>query len=100
MSKIKPTQEQIDAEINALKTMKPNVLEESTFGDNHHDAIEAQLAVLAKRMRFDEIYDVYGDENSDEFASNVLDAAIDARNWLDGDSDDGAPSAGWVELIR
>lgn len=91
------TKEQIDAEIAALNEMKPSVRHRSAFGDDHHEAIEAQLSVLRERMDSDEIYAAWGDEDADEFAQNVLDEALAARDWLIGDEP--APSEGWACLV-
>ena len=91
------TNEQIDAEIAALNEMKPSVRHRSAFGDDNHEAIEAQLSVLRERMDTDEIYDTWGDEDTDEFAQNVLDEALAARHWLIGDEE--APSVGWASLV-
>lgn len=40
------TAKQISAEVSALTTIKPNVRHFSAFGDNHWEAIEAQIIVL------------------------------------------------------
>ena len=94
------TNEQIDAEIEALRKMKPNVRRRSGFGDDHHHAIEAQMSVLREKMSIDEIYEAYGDEDADEFEQNVLDEAIAAHDWMMGGlAEDNAPSVGWVDLV-
>lgn len=93
------TLSQIEAEINALKTIKPNVLKGSNFSGNHHDAIDAQIHVLENRTSINEIYDTYGDEGLEDFAQNVLDSAIEAHEWLQLDA---KPSLAdeWQELVR
>lgn len=91
------TNEQINAEMAALTAMKPTVRHHSAFGDDNHEAIEAQLSVLRERMDTDEIYDAWGDEDTDEFAQNVLDEALAARDWMIGD--EAAPSEGWAALV-
>ena len=48
--------------------------------------------VLEDRMTDDDILD--------HFVDNALDEAMNARRWLDGDSEDGPPSAGWKELCN
>jgi len=94
------TKEQIDTEIETLRKMKPNVRRRSAFGDDHHHAIEAQMSVLREMMSTDNIYDAYGDESADEFEQNVLDEAINARDWMMGElAEDNAPSAGWAGLV-
>lgn len=97
MSKRK-TQEQIDAEVAALVAVKPKVRETNAFGDDNHAAIDAQLAVLRERMSHDDVYDAYGDEDSEEFDQHTLDAALSAHDWMVGTlaADEGSPSEGWV----
>ena len=57
------------------------------------------MDVLEHLLREAAIYDAY-DPGDDEDQGHVLDAALDARRWLDGESLDGAPtlSASWKEL--
>lgn len=88
----RPTTKDIIAEIAALTEMKPRVRRFSAFGDDNHNAIDAQLQVLEDRMTDDDILD--------HFVDNALDEAMNARRWLDGDSEDGPPSAGWKELCN
>ena len=89
-----PTAEEIVAEIATLKTMKPNVRKSSAFGDNHHNAIDAQIEALEMRMDEDEVYDKMADE-----ADNVRDGALEAVRWMEGESEDGAPSENWKSLV-
>lgn len=101
MKKDPKSAEAIRIEIAALKALKPNVRSHNAFGDDHRDAIDAQISVLENRMTGDKIYDTWGDENSEEFAQNVLDAAIEARDWMTGElaEDEGKPSDAWAELV-
>ena len=97
MSKRK-TEEQINAEVEALVAVKPKVRELTAFGDDNHAAIDAQLAVLRERMDHDDVYDAYGDEDSDDFDQHTLDAALSAHDWMVGTlaAGEGSPSEGWV----
>lgn len=93
------TKEQIDAEIQKLASLKPRVRHYSGFGDDHHEAIEAQLSVLAENMSYADIHESWGDEDAGEFAQNVLDDAIYARDWvMCALAEDTAPSEQWKEL--
>jgi hypothetical protein len=93
-----PTQEEIQAEIDKLKEMKPTVRRTSAFGDNHHDAIDAQIEVLEERMPEGQVYDRYSAPGMPE---NVLDGALDAARWLAGElTDYKTLSEGWQELVR
>lgn len=93
------TNEQINDEINALKTLKPTVRQFTAFGDDNHAAIDAQLDVLEGRLDHDDVYDIYGqpdDEDGEDFLERyVLDAAIEAVDWMTGLKAD-SPSSGWA----
>lgn len=97
--------ETIQAEIDTLKAMKPNVRQMSGFGDNHHDAIDAQVDVLENRTSWGDACDKYDptdddDINTDEGRSDsVRDAACDAASWMAGENED-KPSDGWKELVK
>lgn len=106
-----PTKEQIEEEIKKLTKMKPNVKRTSIFGDNHHDAIDAQIDVLKNRWTEDNVYDNYpsqedleaiadhGEEIDDTaYPSNVSDGALEASQWMFYGGD--KPSDGWKELIK
>jgi hypothetical protein len=100
-----PDQQRITEEIAALAALKPKVRRQSQFGDDHHAAIDAQIRVLQDGLSEDEIYDEFTDPDDEEAGRNVLDAALDARFWLDGDWDEGdhegdSPVADWKSLAR
>ncbi len=97
MRKKRPTPAQVKDEIAKLKKMKPNVRMTSNFGDNHHDAIDAQLDVLEEGLDNDEIYDRFEDG-----PQNVLDAALEAMGWMDGGSygEGERPSKEWKSLLK
>lgn len=95
----RPSAEQIRTEIATLFELKPNVRQYSGFGDDHHAAIEAQVSVLEQSMTTDDVYDSFGDEAADDFAQNVLDEALRAADWLEGETDE-APSVGWQDLAQ
>jgi hypothetical protein len=89
---VKPTPKQVQAEIEKLEEIKPRVRRYSMFGDDHHASIEAQIDVLRKNLDNDAIYDSFDGKES------ILDNAIQAQQWRDGESEEGAPSVGWAEL--
>ena len=76
------TPKEIRIQIAALKNIRPKVRPHSAFGDNHLDAIDAQIKVLDKEMDADDIQDEFESEGL-----NVLTAALDARQWLDDESE-------------
>lgn len=95
------TEDQIDAEITALVAVMPKVRELTSFGDDNHAAIDAQLAVLRERMSSDEVHDAYGDAGNDEFDQYTFDAALSACDWLTGvlASDEDSPAASWADAM-
>lgn len=94
---VRKSDEEITAEIAALTTMKPNVLRFSVFRDDHHAAIDAQIAVLTQRMDIETVEAEYG-----ESAENIREEAVDAHDWMHGLQDDDMlkPSENWVSLVR
>jgi hypothetical protein len=95
------TIEERTAEVAALKEIKPKIRHRSAFCDDHHEAIDAQVDVIHDRMSEDDIYAAWGDEDIDEFAQNVLDAALEAHEWMMGRSSTApAPHTGWLELAQ
>lgn len=99
---VRPTDEAITAEVAALTELQPRVRARSFFGDDHREAIGAQIAVLAARMSMNEVHDHYGEdafEDSAEFDQYVLDEAIAAHDWMVGDlADMQPPSENWAPL--
>jgi hypothetical protein len=90
----KPSAARIETEIGVLKIMKPTVVKESMFGDNHHDAIDAQIKVLKDGLTENDIYERYDDLLKD----NVKDAMLEAAQWVEGEC--GEPSKEWKCLVR
>ena len=78
------TKEQITKEIEALKTVRPNVRPTSMFGDDNLGSIDAQIVVLENDMDGEDIYEMYDRTSSSEY---ILDAAIVAREWIDDKED-------------
>lgn len=75
------TDDEIQAEITALQDIRPRVRPRSAFGDDNIAKLDAQVAVLQNHLDTRKIYDTF--EHDDE----ALMAALDARQWLDGESD-------------
>ena len=92
----KPSAARIETEIEVLKMMKPTVVKESAFGDNHHDAINAQVKVLEDGLTEDDIYERYDDLLKD----NVKDAMVEAAQWVAGEGSCYSPSEEWKSLVR
>ena len=79
------TKEQITKEIEALKTVRPNVRPTSMFGDDNLGSIDAQIMVLKDNMDNDDINDKFDRIGSSEY---ILEAALLACDWLDDNEDD------------
>lgn len=100
------TPKEIKSEINTLRTMKPTVRKSSIFGDDHHNAIDAQIEVLETKKSTDAIYDRWEAMEDDDInlddgrAENVLEAALDARRWMDKEKGTEAPSENWKSLVK
>ncbi len=93
--------DEISKEIASLKDLRPKVRRTSMFGDDHREAISAQINVLEARMDADAIQLAWGDDTAEEFAQNVYDAAMTAHDWYTGVSgfQDGDPSNEWLSLV-
>lgn len=89
-----PTMKQIKKEIKKLKEMKPNVRRTSIFGDNHHDAIDAQIEVLERNLSWSEV-----GESFESSPDNVREAALDAAYWLEGESEFKSLTEIWESLV-
>ena len=88
------TQEQIKKEIEALKTVQPNVRPITFFGDDNFAAIDAQIQVLEEDMDEDDIWDEWPEEEQDQY---VRDSARHAVDWVNDeeDPDSGGLAEGW-----
>jgi len=53
------TEKQIKKEIEALKTIRPNVIPMSLFGDDNLAGVDAQIAVLENDWDEDDVYDEF-----------------------------------------
>lgn len=96
-----PTHEQIAEEVTRLRAVQPRVPKYSAFGDNNHDAIDAQIKVLEDRMSHDDVHLCFG-EGSLEYTENVLECALMAHDWMAGElaSDESSPAAGWEAIAK
>ncbi|MBV8272354.1 MAG: hypothetical protein JO067_08790 [Cupriavidus sp.] len=81
------TDEQVQAEITALKALQPQLPLRA------RQAIDAALMVLEGRLSHDSVYDMF-EEGSEEFED-----AFAARMWRDGTSNSDALSVLYRELL-
>lgn len=93
----KPTNDQIAEEIQDLTALKNVVPPETKFGDNNHAGIDVQILVLSTGMTHDQIYDRWGQEDSEDcYDEHKLDLALQASMWMRGESSE-IPSTGWAD---
>ena len=79
------TEKEIKKEIKALKAIRPKVRPFSAFGDDNLAQLDAQVVVLEEDLDNNEIYDRYDHSGISE---EIISAALEARNWIDGESED------------
>ena len=92
---------EIKIEIEKLKLIKPKVRVQSVFGDNHHEAIEAQIEVLEEKMTEETVLNHFPSIEEDEedgFKQNIIDAVMDAVYWLEN-VDSPSLSEDWKALV-
>lgn len=104
------TEAQIDAEITALEAIKPSVRKMTFFNDDNHAAIDAQIRVLRERMDSRALHEAFGDpadgisdegdldDDAIDFDEHTLHCALEALDWMTGDSDAESPSEGWKDV--
>jgi hypothetical protein len=98
---MKPTEDEVKAEIARLKEMKPKVRRKTAFGDDNWEKIDAQIRVLEEDMDEDAIYAAWGDDNDPEHNLDLIHNAREAREWLDGvETPPELPSDGWKGLVQ
>lgn len=98
---IKPTPEQVAAEITRLKALRPRVPAQGFFGYDNHASIDAQIQVLEDGMSLNTVVTRYG-EGSQEFSDYVFACAFLAHDWLAGELavDEGSPASGWEDIAQ
>ncbi|HUW45774.1 MAG TPA: hypothetical protein VMW50_08260 [Dehalococcoidia bacterium] len=78
------TPAEIKIQIEALKKVRPKVRPYSVFGTDNLVQLDAQIDVLENNLDSTDIFDKYGHSGIDE---EVVPAALEARQWIDGDSE-------------
>lgn len=89
------TQNEIAAEVAALKALVGRIIPRTAFGDDNNAALALVIEVLEKGTPAKLIERQYGDDDE-----RLYDAAMQAIYWRNGDSIDGAPSEDWASLVR
>lgn len=86
------TQKDITKQIAALKEIRPKVRPHSVFGTDNLAQLDAQVAVLEGLLDNSDIFDEYDHSGIEE---ETLSAALAARQWIDGESDEEDLAAGY-----
>lgn len=94
-----PTDEERQAEIKKLQEMKPKIRRTTAFGDDNWEKIDAQIEVLEKQLDEEEVYGEFEDHDDPDRTSDVVSAAREAVEWLEGQQKE-PPSADWEPLVQ
>ena len=97
---MKPTPEQIQAEVEKLKEIGPKLPKRNYFGDSLHKAVQAQIEVLDGKLDENEIWSRHKDRAEyDAYTEHMLENALEARRWLDGEENESTSQA-WAVLYK
>ena len=88
----KPTVEQVQQEIAALKEIKPRVRRYTFFGDDNHDAIDAQIETLEQGYDEDDL------DREWEEDEHIYQSAREALDWKNGYAETGLADS-WSSLV-
>lgn len=96
----KPTDAEVEAEIAALKAIRPLIVPHSMFGDDNLAMLDAQITALEERMDESDVSNQWGlldEDDEDDGLSNAdlneqdgrsdnkESSAMEAAQWLNGD---------------
>lgn len=98
---MKPTEEEIVAEIATLKDYAPRIRQKNMFGQSNREKIDAQIATL-EALPKDLTSRYEPDETADEYEETdweVFNESKDAFNWATQGMGD-KPSDGWKDLLQ
>jgi hypothetical protein len=93
----KPSVELVQKEIAELKRLAPIIRQRTAFGDSNRAKIDAEIRVLEKNMTQDQIEEHWDGDSESERA--LFWSAFEAREWLDGDSEEETLSESWLPLV-
>lgn len=93
---MKPSKDKIENEVKKLKGLVSQIRPRSVFGTDNIAQLKTQIIVLVDNLDDDDIYSRYDHSGLDE---EILSAALDARQWLDGEGEADTLSEEW-ELLR
>ena len=94
------------AEADLLERMMPRIRQTTAFGDDNHEAIQAQIDVLRAEKTLDDFeqaadnIDAEEDMRGYEATTRLVSMASDAVQWANGDKGAERPSVGWEPLLE
>jgi hypothetical protein len=97
------TDKQIQAEIDRLLAMKPQIRRYTMFGDDNWAKIDLMVKVLEDQMTEDDLMSYLDDEAEDLQMTDDQRCELESDGfhvigWMEGDEDE-SPSSGWECLM-
>jgi hypothetical protein len=83
--------DRIEAEIVRLRHIKPKVRHHDLFGEDNRAKITVQIEILTERLSYEKTIDKYGD-------TEMMEAAVDAADFITGSVDSLAGPEGWAGI--
>jgi hypothetical protein len=93
---VRKTPDEVTAEIAALSVIKPKLPKMNFFGEDNHNKVDIQIEVLHGDVDGEQFEDMV---DNGEWTDSERDEAQSALDWMEGYSEDPAPSIQWAELI-
>jgi hypothetical protein len=86
------TKKEINEEIEKLEALSLKVVPMTSFGDSNIKKLRAAIDALKDRMSEDQAYDL---EANEEWEERERENAIEAIEWMNGESNDPVSESGW-----
>lgn len=99
----RPTDEEVMLEIATLIELKPLIRRRNFFGEDNHEAVQAQIDALSENMDEDAAYKRWGEDafiDPFEYDEVILNHALDAIGWRDDTRTVDRLSTNWEGLIQ
>lgn len=93
----KPTQKQVEAEINRLRDLQPRVRHFTMFHDDNRAAVGIQIRVLEGELDEDAVEEQLANE---DITQHEYDNALEALQWLAGEGSTATLSEEWEPLAE
>jgi hypothetical protein len=92
------TESEIADEVQRLRDLLPKIWEGCEYASLNRTSIQAEIAVLEKRMMERDVEAAFGNDESPEFQAYIFDSALRAFKWMVGKWD-GRSSDDWAALL-